>query len=99
MNTSLVFGLVLSGVVAATAAAVAAHRLLGPLRAVRAATRRLTEGHYDEQVVAPREVELAELVHDVNDLASRLGDTEERRVRLMSDVAHELRTPLTVVDG
>jgi histidine kinase len=99
VNTSLVIGLILSAVVAAIAAAVAAHRMLSPLRAVRAATRRLAEGHYDEQVAAPRELELAELVHDVNDLAGRLGDTEERRVHLISDVAHELRTPLTVVDG
>lgn len=99
VNTSLMVGLVLSGVVAGAAAAVAAHRLLGPLRAVRLATRRLAEGHYDEQVTAPRERELAELVDDVNDLAGRLGDTEERRVRLISDVAHELRTPLTVIDG
>ncbi|TCN28323.1 histidine kinase [Kribbella orskensis] len=99
VNTSLLVGLALSAAVAATAAGFAAHRLLGPLRAVRSAARRLAAGHYDEQVAAPREVELAELVHDVNDLAGRLADTEERRVRLISDVAHELRTPLTVIDG
>lgn len=99
VNKSLLAGLVLSAVVAGAGAALAAHRLLGPLRAVRAATRRLADGHYDEQVAVPREIELAELVQDVNDLAGRLGATEDRRVRLISDVAHELRTPLTVVDG
>ncbi|GAA0936095.1 ATP-binding protein [Kribbella koreensis] len=99
VNRSLVAGLVLSAVVAGAAAALAARRLLSPLRAVRAATRRLADGHYDEQVALPREAELADLVQDVNDLAGRLADTEGRRVRLISDVAHELRTPLTVVDG
>lgn len=99
VNASLLVGLGLSAVVAAAAAALAAYRLLSPLSAVRSATRRLAEGHYDERVAVPREIELADLVHDVNDLAGKLADTERRRVQLISDVAHELRTPLTVVEG
>ncbi len=99
VNTSLVIGLLISALVAAGVAALAGIRLLRPLRAVRTATRRLSQGHYDEQVQPPREVELADLVHDVNDLAGRLADTEQRRLSLLSDVAHEMRTPLTVIGG
>ncbi|HEY3547269.1 MAG TPA: HAMP domain-containing sensor histidine kinase, partial [Propionicimonas sp.] len=36
---------------------------------------------------------------DVNAMASRLAETEGRRVRLLGEVAHEVRTPLTVLDG
>jgi histidine kinase len=35
----------------------------------------------------------------VNTLATRLADTEERRSRLLGEVAHEMRTPLTSLEG
>ncbi len=35
----------------------------------------------------------------MNRLAIALGDTERRRVELISEVAHEMRTPLTTIDG
>jgi histidine kinase len=35
----------------------------------------------------------------VNTLATRLADTEERRSRLLGEVAHEMRTPLTALEG
>jgi two-component system sensor histidine kinase BaeS len=34
-----------------------------------------------------------------NEMAERLQTNEERRRRLMADVAHELRTPMTVIRG
>lgn len=94
----LVGGLV--GVVAATAAGtLAATRLLRPLARVREATRRMAQGRYDVPVQEPRERELAGLARDVNTLGEALASTEQRRVRLLSEVAHEMRTPLTVIDG
>ncbi len=66
---------------------------------VRDATRRLANGHYDERVAEPGELELAELARDVNRLAVELETTERRRARLVSEVAHEMRTPLTTIDG
>lgn len=99
INTALLIGLGVAVLAAATAGGVAAYRLLRPLGAVRAATRRLSEGHYDEVVPPPREAELAALARDVNSLGAALAQTEQRRVRLLSEVAHEMRTPLTVIDG
>lgn len=99
INNALLVGILAGVAAAATAGAYAAHRIQRPLERVRAATRRLAAGHYDEQVPRPEEVELAALADDVNTLAGALADTEVRRVRLLSEVAHEMRTPLTVVDG
>lgn len=99
VNTALLIGLGIAVLAAAAAGGVAAYRLLRPLAAVRAATRRLSQGHYDEIVVTPREVELAALAGDVNSLGAALAHTEQRRVRLLSEIAHEMRTPLTVIDG
>jgi histidine kinase len=50
-------------------------------------------------VPVPREPELAGIASDVNTLATRLADTEERRSRLLGEVAHEMRTPLTALEG
>ena len=90
----------LVGAVAATAfGALAAYRLVRPLRTVAAATREMAQGRYAVPVPRPREVEVAALVDDVNTLGQALAETESRRVRLLGEVAHEMRTPLTVVDG
>ncbi len=79
--------------------AFAADRLLGPLRRIGAATRRIAAGHYDERVGPMNERELSALADDVNRLGSALARTEAARVRLLGEVAHEMRTPLTVIEG
>ena len=90
----------LFGVAAAFPASLALSRfLLRPLDRVRAATRRLAEGHYDDVLELPSEPGLAALVEDVNTLAAALADTERRRARLISEVAHEMRTPITILRG
>jgi signal transduction histidine kinase len=90
----------LFGGAAAFPASVALSRfLLRPLDRVRAATRRLAEGHYDDVLELPSEPGLAALVKDVNTLAAALADTERRRARLISEVAHEMRTPITILRG
>jgi signal transduction histidine kinase len=95
--------LTIAGLVSAAAAALAsgyaAIRVLRPLEGVRRAARRLASGFYGERVPVPAEFELAALARDVNALASALEKVEERRVRLISEVAHELRTPLTTIQG
>jgi signal transduction histidine kinase len=99
VDRALAFAL-LAGVAAAAGMAVfVARRILRPIARVRAATRRLAAGHYDQRIDPPAEAELAGLAADVNALARALDDTERRRARLVSDVAHELRTPLTTIRG
>ncbi|MEU4466862.1 HAMP domain-containing sensor histidine kinase [Streptomyces sp. NPDC024017] len=90
----------LFGVAAAFPVSLALSRfLLRPLDRVRAATRRLAEGHYDDVLELPSEPGLAALVEDVNTLAAALADTQRRRARLISEVAHEMRTPITLLRG
>ena len=99
LRSALPVALILSAVVAALVAFLVARRILKPVGQVRDATRRLAEGHYDERVTEPVELELAALARDVNRLAEALESTERRRARLISEVAHEMRTPLTVANG
>ena len=86
-------------VTAVAAAALASGRMLRPVVYIRLATRRLASGSYSERVPPPGLRELAGLADDVNTLASTLGQTEERRTRLVAEVAHELRTPLATIKG
>lgn len=99
LDRALVVALLASLAAATVIAAIVAQRILHPIERVRVATRRLAAGHYDEQIQAPVEAELAALVDDVNALARSLADTEQRRAELVSDVAHELRNPLTTIRG
>ena len=57
-----------------------ARRIVRPVRQVHDAARRLANGHYDERVTEPGELELAEFAaRDVNRLAVELETTERRR--------------------
>ena len=99
LTTALLVGVLASVATAALAAAFVTSRLLRPLNAVRAATRRIAAGHYQASVPVPEVPELAALAGDVNTLAAELASTEARRTRLLGEVAHEMRTPLTALGG
>ncbi len=99
LTMALVVALGVGALASAGAAALVSRRLLRPLTRMRGAVRSMADGHYDEKVPEPREIELADLADDVNALGSALAITEERRTRLVSDLSHELRTPITSLDG
>ncbi len=86
---------VAAGVVSLAVAA----RIARPVVSLARATRRIAHGHYGERVPTDEPGELGELAESFNEMAGSLEATEQRRVRLVGDVAHELRTPLTTLDG
>ncbi|HET7280222.1 MAG TPA: HAMP domain-containing sensor histidine kinase [Dermatophilaceae bacterium] len=99
VNQALLVGALVGSAAAAAFGAFAAYRLIRPLGTMGAAAREIARGRYAVKVHPPRERELAELAQDVNTLGHALAETEERRVRLLGELAHEMRTPLTVIDG
>lgn len=98
-NRALLWAAVISSVAAMAAATFSARRMLRPLEEVRRVARRLATGSYSERVPIPQEEELAALATDVNALAKALEETEQRRLRLIAEVAHELRTPVATLKG
>ena len=75
-------------------------RLAAPVSELAEAATRLASGHYDTSVPDPGlGPEFAELTGAVNQLAIRLGSSEEVRRRLLSDLTHELRTPLASLEA
>lgn len=74
-------------------------RVVGPIRRLAMASRRVAAGHYAERVVPDSHDELGELAVSFNEMASSLESAERRRLDLIGDVAHELRTPVTTLEG
>lgn len=99
LNQALAVSVGVGLLVALVAAWFASRRLIEPIDDIRRATRKLAEGNYGEKVLPPAEAELAGLASDVNRLADSLANTEQRRLRLLTDFAHEFRTPLATVEG
>lgn len=96
---ALLVSVAVSVAVAITAAVIATRRVAAPIDRVRAASRRLADGHYNERVELPAEMELAALAEDVNHLAETLEHTERQRSRLLGEVSHELRHPIATLQG
>ncbi len=92
-----------AGLAAAVAAVVVSvfvsRGLSAPIRAITAASQRISEGHYSERVRATGRDELGQLAESFNRMAEKLEQTEAMRRQLIGDVSHELRTPLTAIKG
>ena len=80
-------------------------QVVAPVRAMRDASRRIAQGHYDERVAVMGNIvtnefdELSQLALSFNQMAANLEQTETMRQQLIGDVTHELRTPLTAIKG
>ena len=76
-----------------------AQRLVRPLRALAAATHRLTAGEYGTRVAVATRDEVGRLAEDFNQLAVTLEKNEQARRQWVADISHELRTPLSILRG
>ena len=97
---SLVLGVLAAVVTATLVTWLVSRRLASPVAEVADAATRLADGHYNTVVPDPRlGPEFAKLTAAVNELAQRLGSSEEIRRRLLADLTHELRTPLASLEA
>ena len=76
-----------------------AREILRPLDDLARSSQRIADGRYSERVRVPYSGELAMVATHFNQMAEALEQIEERRIRLIGNVAHELRTPLTALAG
>lgn len=75
-------------------------RIGQPVERLTQAARRLSRGDYDARVVVEGGgPELSTLGDSFNTMADRLGDVENTRRRLLSDLAHEMRTPVATLNA
>jgi signal transduction histidine kinase len=75
-------------------------RITGPVRAVSAAADEIAAGNYSVHVpVGKGGDEISHLGERFNEMAVKLGESEERERLFLMSVSHELRTPLTAIRG
>jgi histidine kinase len=99
VRTALIAALVAAVAAGVLVALAISTRIAGPVTRLAAAAHRIAAGHYAERVPAGGEGEIGDLAASFDAMAGSLEATEQRRLRLVGDVAHELRTPLTTLDG
>ena len=79
--------------------ALAAVKLITPLRALTGAAQRMREGDAAARVEVRGRDEIARLGAAFNDMSAHREHMEELRKAMVSDIAHELRTPLSNIRG
>ena len=73
--------------------------VIGPLREVGTAARRMALGDYRYRIVKQRDDEIGQLSDTINYMASEISAGEQMKNEFISSVSHELRTPLTAITG
>ncbi len=96
---SLAFGIGAATLTAAVVSWILATRIVRPVRGLASAARRVSRGDYQTRVQLEGADELTVLARAFNELAGSLDSAEQRRRRLLADLAHELRTPLATIDA
>ena len=90
---------ILSVIASLVAALLLATYFKKPIQRLLHATRELTQGNYQHQVVVKRNDELGDLSKEINQLAVILDQHEHSRRQWVADTAHELKTPLAVLQA
>lgn len=96
---SLGLGVAAAALAAAAIGWLVATRIVRPVHILAGAARQVSRGDYDTRVAVAGDDELTVLARSFNEMAGSLASAEQRRRRLLSDVAHELRTPLATIDA
>ena len=100
LNHLLILAAVLSMGVSVILGIIMARQLTQPITRVIETTRSIASGKYADRVMEPSSTrEITELTTAVNSLAETLGNQEDQRKQLTSNVAHELRTPIAILQS
>lgn len=103
MLASSFLGNLLAGFAATVAAVLTSlfvtGRIVGPVKRMLEATRRIASGRYSERVPVQEPDELGVLSEGFNAMAKALEEGESRRREFIVDISHELKTPLSTLEG
>lgn len=98
-QSSMIWGLVVSALVAGAVGFFVTQRIVAPLRKMQSASRRIATGQYRERLDVQAPGEIGDLAAAFNEMATSLEQTEARRVELLANVSHEFKTPLSSLRG
>ena len=98
-NRSAILSVIVGASAAGGVSYIFSKRITKPVKQMKYITQKFAAGDLAERVPESAIPELNQLGVSFNSMASSLGDVEQRRRELVSDLTHELRTPLTVMRG
>ncbi|MEM8719154.1 MAG: HAMP domain-containing sensor histidine kinase [Cyanobacteria bacterium P01_G01_bin.39] len=98
-NRSAILSIAVGASVAGGVSYLSSKRITQPVKQMKQITQKFAAGDLAERVPESDIAELNQLSVSFNSMASSIGDVEQRRRELISDLTHELRTPLTVMRG
>ncbi len=98
-NRSAILSMIVGASAAGGVSYLSSKRITKPVKQMKQITQKFAAGDLAERVPESAIPELNQLGVSFNSMASSLGDVEQRRRELISDLTHELRTPLTVMRG
>ena len=98
-NRSAILSIIVGAGAAGGVSYISSKRITQPVKQMKCITQKFAAGDLDERVPESDIPELNQLSVSFNSMASSIGDVEQRRRELISDLTHELRTPLTVMRG
>lgn len=98
-NRSAILSIAVGASAAGGVSYLSSRRITQPVKQMKRITQKFAAGDLAERVPESDIPELNQLRLSFNSMASSIGDVEQRRRELISDLTHELRTPLTVMRG
>ncbi len=99
LNQTILWGILASTLVATILSVWMSRQIVSPVKKMELASRRISEGRYEERLDAKAPGEIGELATSFNAMANALETIELKRAELIGNVAHEFRTPLTGLRG
>jgi signal transduction histidine kinase len=99
LNQSILWGILISTGVAIAISLWMSRQIVSPVKKMELASRRISEGRYQERLNTKAPGEIGELATSFNAMANALESVELKRAELIGNVAHEFRTPLSGLRG
>ncbi len=99
LTSALLASLPLALLVAAVTALPSARRVVRSVGLLSEGSRALASGRYERRLPEEGNDELTDLARSFNRMAAALGQVEQERTDLITNVAHELRTPIAALRG
>ena len=73
--------------------------VITPVSEITKVTKRIAEGSYGVQIKNSFRDEIGDMVGSINEMSSKVAQTEKMQTEFISSISHELRTPLTAITG
>lgn len=73
--------------------------IIEPVANITETTRSIAAGSYGIQIEKAYNDEIGDLIDAINNMSSKISQTEKVKSEFISSVSHELRTPLTAING